>query len=201
MRHAAQVAHHSPGRLRLKVPTAKGNRAALESIRKSLAALNAVKQVQVNETTGSVTVHYDANARSSFEQHLANGGPHQEVVEFASPPKLEDLAEVDSMLEHEAEFLAQHSEFARTLAGWLKGLDDGIKRISDNNLDFKVVAPLVLAAGAFMELGVTAATPVWLTLSLFSFNHFVDIHSLHDAPHPADPAQTPPVRKKARPSS
>ena len=36
MRHAAHVAHHLPGRLRIRVPSAKGNPAALEAMKKKV---------------------------------------------------------------------------------------------------------------------------------------------------------------------
>jgi hypothetical protein len=177
MRHAAHVAHRSRGRLRIRVPSAKGNPAALEAIRKSLASMSGVNDVVVNESIGSVTINYDPKHHADFEQHLAGDNSRQDVVAVCEPPRLKDLGEVDELIEHEAEFLAQHSHSAKVIVDWTKGLDNGIKRMTGNAVDLKVIAPLALAVGAFMELGITAATPVWLTLGLFSFNHFVNMHT------------------------
>jgi len=193
MRHAAHVAHHLPGRLRIRVPSAKGNPAALEAIRQSLANVAGVKDVQVNETIGSVTVHYDPRYHAGFEKQLASEDSQQDVVSVECVPKLEDLSEIDGMIMHEAEFLAQHSDFARTIFDFLNALDRGVKRATNNAIDFKVVAPLALAAAAFMELGISASTPVWLTFGLFSFNHFIDLHTHSNIHGPAAPGQNPTV--------
>jgi len=199
MRHKAHVAHHSRGRLRIRVPAAKGNAAALESIRQSLAGVSGVQEVVVNEAIGSVTIHYDPRHHPDFHAHLASETcPQQAVSVEAPPPKLQDMEELDEMIEHEAAFLAQHSHSAKAIFDWANGIDGGIKRMTGNAVDLKVLAPLALAVGAFMELGITASTPIWLTLGLFSFNHFVDLHS-----HPitTDPEGTrpAPVRKRRFP--
>jgi hypothetical protein len=201
MRHAAHVAHHSRGRLRLRVPSAKGNAAALETIRKTLASLHGVKEVEVNESIGSVTIHYDARHHTDFHQHLAKETSSHDVVSVA-PPCMREMENVDEMIEHEAVFLAQHSHSAKALVDWTAALDRSVKRMTDNAIDLKVLAPAALAVGAFLELGMTAATPVWLTLGLFSFNHFIAIHSRPQANDGQEPdeqtAAIPPERPKAR---
>ena len=100
------------------------------------------------------------------------------------------------MIEHEAEFLAEHSDFAKAIFDWVNALDRSVKRATNNSIDFKVIAPLVLAVGAFLELGVTASTPVWLTLGLFSFNHFVDLH-IPPPQRPAIPGANPPGARRS----
>jgi hypothetical protein len=87
-------------------------------------------------------------------------------------------------LEKEAEFLASHSHSAKALFDALRKFDVGLKKATDNNVDLKVLAPLALAAYAFVELGFEAATPVWLTLGVFSFNHFVALHTQRPTTHP-----------------
>ena len=201
MRHAAHVAHHSRGRLRISVPSAKGNAAALEIIRKSLANVHGVREVEVNEPIGSVTIHYDARHHSDFHQHLAKETTSHDVV-CVAPPCLREMENVGDMIEHEAVFLAQHSHSAKALVDWTAALDRGVKRMTDNAIDLKVLAPAALAVGAFLELGMTAATPVWLTLGLFSFNHFIAIHSHPQSNDGQEPdelsAPTLPERPKAR---
>lgn len=195
MPHVAHVAHHSAGRLRIRVPAAKGNAAALEQIRASLAGLNGVKEVTVNESIGSVTILYDPRQHTNFAQHLASEETPQQAVTVCPEPRLSDLEDLGEMIEHEAQFLSEHSQGAKVIFGWINGLDRGIKRATNNAIDFKVIAPLVLAFGAFVELGVSASTPVWLTLGLFSFNHLVDLHS-----HPASGAPPPPASPSAAPA-
>jgi len=103
------------------------------------------------------------------------------------------------MLEREAEFLASHSHTATAVMDGVKRLDLEIKKATNNAVDLKVIGPLVLAAGAFMELGIAAATPVWLTLGLFSFNHFIELHTPHpDGDSEGSSEAAPPPRPRPR---
>jgi hypothetical protein len=62
----------------------------------------------------------------------------------------------------------------------VKQLDKDIKRSTNNNLDLKIMVPVALAGVTFLEIGAAAATPMWITLAIFSLNHFVELHA-HDA--------------------
>ncbi len=194
MRHAANVAHHSRGRLRIKVPSAKGKPAAMEAIRLALENLAGVKDVEINETIGSVTIHYDPRHHADLEQHLASENSQQDVIRLEAAPKLEELCEIETMVAREAEFLAQHSHFARTTVNWVDALDRSVKRATNNAVDFKVMAPLALAVAAFVELGIEASTPVWLTLGMFSLNHLIELHS-HSTAGPPNSQTNPPVKQ------
>ena len=106
-------------------------------------------------------------------------------------PLTSEVDEAVEMLEKEAEFLASHSHSAKVLFEMLRKFDVGLKKATDNNVDLKVLAPLGLAVYAFAYMGFEAATPVWLTLGLFSFNHFVTLHTQTPTTHPA-PKEKPP---------
>ncbi|MBX9689083.1 MAG: heavy-metal-associated domain-containing protein, partial [Candidatus Obscuribacterales bacterium] len=56
-RESKSVAHHSPGRTRLKVP--KAHRRKLHEIKSAIASHPGVTSVEVNHSTGSVLVHHD----------------------------------------------------------------------------------------------------------------------------------------------
>jgi hypothetical protein len=94
------------------------------------------------------------------------------------PPKMHIAEELES-IEQEAEFLAEHSHTAKVIVDFAKDLDRRLKRASNNNLDLKIMVPLGLAAVTFLEIGAAAATPMWVTLAIFSMNHFVELHA-HD---------------------
>jgi hypothetical protein len=180
MRHTAHVAHRSRGRLRIRVPAAKGKPEALEAIRKSLAGVSGVSEVEVNEAIGSVTIHYDPKRHLDFEKQLSIESSAQDVVSVEPAPKLQDLEAIDEMIEHETAFLVQHSHSAKAIMDLANGIDAGVRRLTNNVVDLKVLVPASLAAAAFLELGITASTPIWVTLGLFAFNHLVDLNS-----HPA----------------
>ena len=61
-----QYVHHVPGRLRVRVPSIKGNLAEASSLEKRIRAQRGVKNVQTSSLTGSVLVHYDPATASVF---------------------------------------------------------------------------------------------------------------------------------------
>jgi len=187
MRHRAHIAHHTKGRLRIRVPSAKGDPAALEQIRNALSPVRGVHEVIVNQAIGTITVHYDPDAHVDFHSHLSNteGSHHEHLHIPPPPPPVSEVDEAMEMLNKEAEFLSSHSHSAKVLFDMLRKFDAGLKKATDNNVDLKVLAPLGLAVYAFLELGFEAATPVWLTLGVFSFNHFVTLHTQTPTTYPA----------------
>lgn len=198
MGHEASLEHHTKGRVRIRVPLAKGDPEALSEIQKALAAVAGVQSVKVNEAIGTVTVLYDPDRRAEILQHLSAADPQKKVTVSAAP-SFGELRDIDGMAK-ETEFLADHSHVAKALFEFVGRVDQGVKRATGNFVDLKVIAPLALAAGVFFELGVAASTPVWLTLGLFSFNHFIDLHS-HPQTRPEPESIQPepkPVRRAQR---
>jgi hypothetical protein len=171
-KHRAKIAHHVPGRMRLKVDTAKGNDALMEEIRQTLVNVPGIHDIQINSSTGSVTVHYAADAHPEIETTIERHQQHFSV--HAPSTKLDDMTK---MITDEAEFLAEHSHSARVVVDFCKHIDTNIKKATNNTLDLKVLLPLGLAGVAFLEIGATAATPVWVTIALFSLNHFVELQA------------------------
>src|SRR5258708_410232 len=110
------------------------------------------------------------------------------IFNCSAGPPLTEIAELENELEDEAEYLAEHSEAARAIVEFCKSLDRKVKRATNNAVDLKVLVPLGLAAYTFVEIGVEAATPVWLTLGLFALNHFVEMHAQPAAAGRTDPA-------------
>jgi len=55
---------------------------------------------------------------------------------------------------------------------------------SINVIDLKIVLALTLAIATFAGVGVSAATPMWVTLALFAVNHFIEMQTQSTAPAP-----------------
>ena len=51
--------HHLPGRLRVRTPVVKNNRAGADEVEKLLLSVSGVEGVSINLTTGSCLVTYD----------------------------------------------------------------------------------------------------------------------------------------------
>ena len=178
---SVRVAHWTPGRLRLKIAHAKGDLERLHALAQAFGRIPGMENVEANPLTGSLVLTYDPDRHveilRDFERHRAK-------IEgrFHRPPP----TEIDSFankIESEAEFLAQHSAGVRLAVDFCKRLDREIKIASGNNVDLKLLLAGGIIAATVLEIGATAATPVWVTLSLFAMNHFVELHQ-----HPVKPA-------------
>lgn len=171
----AHVAHHTRGRVRVRVRGGKGNPQILEQIKQSLQPKPGVKRVDVNPSTGSVVVHYDDRLHPDFHKTLTEHGETSGLFAL-QPPELSEVDRIAETVQREAEFLAAHSETARGIVDFVKRVNNAVKQATDNNLDLKVLLPLGLAVYSVMEVGVEVSTPMWVTLGIFSFNSFIALH-------------------------
>ena len=181
------VAHQVPGRVRMKVPSAKGNPELLKQIAETFGVIPGIEHITVNPATGSVVIHYDVDYHHEFHGHLQD-----HVAPGHVPPRTE-IDELAYKIEQEVEFLAQHSETARAIVNAFKAADREIRLATGNNVDLKIVLALSIIGVTVLEVGATAATPVWVTLTLFALNHVIEMHT----PQTEAPAVTPVIVKGA----
>jgi hypothetical protein len=52
-------------------------------------------------------------------------------------------------------------------------------------VDLKILLAAGIIGFTIFEVGTAAATPVWVTLTLFSLNHVIEMHAVHDNGGPA----------------
>ena len=178
-KHGVEIAHHTRGRVRLKVPKARDDPALLQHIKDAFANVPGIEAIELKPATGSVVLHYDPEHQSNIP-HLFQPPPPPPSGPQPHRPPSGHLDEMTRGIEEEAEFLAEHSMIAKSVVQYAKDLDRWLKRNSGNNLDLKIMVPVGLAAVTFLEVGAAAATPMWVTLVIFSLNHFVELHA-HDA--------------------
>ena len=176
------VAHQVPGRVRMKFPDAKGNPELLQQIAQTFAAIPGIEGITVNPTTGSLVMEYDTDQHDEFHDHFHR---HHGVHAASYRPPATEIDELARKIEDEAEFLAQHSESARAIVDFFRTADRQIRSATNNNVDLKIVFAAGVIAFTVLEVGAGAATPVWVTLSLFSMNHVIEMHAKHDQQEPA----------------
>jgi cation transport ATPase len=174
--------------MRLRVHGGKGNHRLLQHVKDSISHADGVRHVEVNSTTGSIVVHYRGKGPRQFEDDLRDHGSANDTFDL-KPPEVGEAAEAWAAIEREAEFLAAHSELARSVVHETKHLDMAVKRATDNTIDLKVLVPLGLAVASFMYLGSDVATPLWVSLGVFSFNSFVSLHPPLPYPKTKDEVQ------------
>ena len=176
------IAHQVSGRVRLKIPSAKGNPELLRQISDTFGVIPGFEHITVNATTGSVVLHYDTDQHHEFHgrfhEHVGRAHDYQ-------PPATE-IDEIARKIEEEAEFLARNSETARAFVDFCKRADSEIKLATGNLVDLKIVLAVGIIGFTVVEIGAAAATPVWVTLTIFALNHFIAMH-----PHDQQPAGAP----------
>jgi hypothetical protein len=180
-KHHARIEHKVRGRIRIRVPSGRSNPEVLEMYREIFSAIPGVVKVDTKSDTGSIVIQYDPNREHEFEQHFhRSSNEHLEMAEAPRPPD-DEVDKLANKIEAEAEFLAAHSRLARTTVDFFKAFDRELKLATSNTLDLKIVLAGGLAAYTFLEIGGGAATPMWVTLALFSLNHFAELQTDHRA--------------------
>ena len=185
-----KIEHQTAGRVRMKVPASKGNPELLQQIGKTFAGIPGIERVTANPTTGSLVLHYDRGKQESVNRQLRGRLDDQRYV--PPPTQIDELA---SKIEREAEFLAEHSHTARTIVHICKRFDREIKVRTNNVVDLKIGLAGGIIALTLLELGATAATPVWLTLGVFTLNHFVELQQHNALEEKVDQQHAPVVFK------
>ncbi len=179
-----KIEHQVPGRVRMKIPAGKGNPDLLKQISDLFGVIPGIEEITTNPTTGSVVLHYDTDRHDEFHDSFR---PHYEAHATAynaahgAPTELDELT---NRIEAEAEFLANHSHSARAVVDFVKRVDREIKLVTNNTVDLKIVFAVAIIAFTVFEVGATAATPVWVTLAIFTVNHFIEMHPQHANNHP-----------------
>lgn len=185
-----RIEHQVPGRVRMKIPAGKGNPDLLKQVSDVFAVIPGIEEVTVNPTTGSVVLHYDTERHDEFhdafrERHNAHNAQHG-APDGGFHGANTELDRITHSIEEEAEFLASHSHSMRAVVDFVKSLDREIRRATNNSIDLKIIFAVCIIGFTVFEVGPTAATPVWVTLAIFTVNHFIEMHEHRGAPDRID---------------
>jgi Heavy metal associated domain 2 len=190
-KHKARIEHKIPGRIRMKIPHGKANPEVLKAYSAAFASIPGLTKVHAKPETGSIVLEYDPKCEADFHHHFNHACDNHDTHVHHERPG-DEIDDIASKIENEAEFLAQHSAVARVTVDFFKNFDREMKTLTDNTVDMKILLAGGLAAFTFFEIGAEAATPMWVTLVLFSLNHLTELHAPH---HPVAAAAEPaPVR-------
>ncbi len=179
----ATVVHHIPGRLRVKLPRSRRDPALIKELRDFVAGLGGVRRVEVNPLTGSILVHYQPESQEQIQTLLQTARGSSQHADLL--PDLADSEDLAHTIEQETEFLAAHSDLAQYIVNSIKALNRAVREATGNAVDLKVLLPAGLAIWAYLKSTTEAATPLWATLAIFSFNSFVTLHHTAPAAHPS----------------
>jgi hypothetical protein len=175
----AYVHHHLPGRLRLRIPAAKGEADELRELSSVIARAPGISQVEYNPVTGSILIQY------SPEQYKSLQSLESRLSASAVPIALNNSHPTRHGSDHRHHRRGR-SVAAKRVDSFFKQLDLEIRIASDNEVDLKFILPFGVAVLGLLALRYSSTTPLWLTLLIFAFNSFLGLH----APTPGELGMT-----------
>jgi hypothetical protein len=196
----AHIAHHIPGRLRLRIPAARDHPELLREIKEFVAPIEGVRGVEINPSTGSVLVRYDPRQLRRAAEELADRPGAADLFSLAVP-EVEDTEQLALEILRHAEFFSQNSRAAHSVVHALRILNQQVRQATGNAIDLKAMFPMIIAGYAIVfEMRRRMPSPRWLTLLVFAFDSFMRLHQLQiGAEHAVvfdDPAQAADVLRR-----
>ena len=166
----AYIAHQTPGRMRLRVPAAKGRPDLLREIVAAASSATGIQKIECNPLTGSLVIHHSAAPRSIETVGSLLSGPKLRVV--VEPPR---PAGKHASTKRKK---TNPSAAAQAINSFFDSLDDQVRDASNNEVDLKVLLPLAAGTFGFLAFRQKVPTPLWLTLMIFAFNSFLSLHNV-----------------------
>ena len=162
MKFEAHIIHQTPGRVRIRVPGAKGNQKALQQIRQAILSRSGVYDVETNSVTGSILILYKAGLLDDLQELLVQPDEVQQVL------ALRTLAKADE------------SGLAMSMDLFFERLSEAFKTATGQAVGLKEIFPLAIGLYAFFFVDRTIGAPVWLSMIFFSFSAYMDLHESPD---------------------
>jgi hypothetical protein len=163
---AIELRHAIPGRIRLKIPSIKGEPGLALEVHKQLAALPVIRRVEVNPVTGSVLVLYDPADSAAIAQLGRMMIPGLDLNAMPDPP---DHAPRNG-----------HGAGAPALAvtELARRLNERVEAISGGALDLKVLVPMSLVVGGLVRLIASrkVPSPAWYDFLWFAFGTYFTLN-------------------------
>jgi hypothetical protein len=167
----AYVHHHIPGRLRIRVPAAKGQEELLRELSSAIARAPGISEVAYNQVTGSILIQYSLNEHHNLESLDAG------LSASAVPVAVKKVTPAEHPSHDRRRRRDRRSLAAMKVDSFFKQLDNGIRDSTNDELDLKFILPSVVAALGIFSLRHASTTPLWLTLLIFAFHSFLGLHA------------------------
>jgi hypothetical protein len=173
-RQALQIAHSSPGRLRVRLPALRADRAAAETVADTLADLDGVIDVAVRPRTGSVLCRYDPRR---MDEHRLLAALHRQTRAALARRPDESPPAATRRRGHAG------SSIGRELGTLFRTLDSDIADATGGRLDLGTLASLGLLGAGATEIAVTRTIPAppWFSLAWWAFRTFAMFEHSSDA--------------------
>lgn len=146
----AYLSHMTSGRLRVKIPSRKGNISYFASLGEKLSGLDGVEKVKVNPLTGSALITHNANRAM--------------IAEYAMANDLFSLKGLDSY----------PTGLQRRLSETFNGLNVHLKGLTGGEVDIRGLAFLLLLSAGIYQIGKGNITALpWYAAFWYALNIFL----------------------------
>jgi hypothetical protein len=143
----AYICHQSPGRLRIKITSRKGNAAYFDKLHETLVRFQAVDRLEVNVLTGSVLI---------VDEHI----DVDDVANYANAQQLFDLTDQND----------SQSPMTTQLVSRLENVNTTIRRLTTGEMDLAGIPLLLLLISGLTELlRGNIRMPPWYTAFWYAF--------------------------------
>ncbi|HKV56136.1 MAG TPA: hypothetical protein VJN94_16000 [Candidatus Binataceae bacterium] len=166
----AYVHHHIPGRLRMRVPSAKGENEVLRELSSAIATVSGVSEVEYNPVTGSILIQYSPAQHQTLESLDAGlNASSVPIIVRKTTPARHSSGSANSKYRRQ-------SVAAEKVNAFFKRLDLDIRSATDNEVDLKFILPFLVSILGVLAVRRSSATPLWLTLLIFAFHSFLGLN-------------------------
>lgn len=158
----AIVLHHVPGRMRLRVPSAKGDANKLDQLRRVLMPLNGVRRVTANASIATMTIDYAPALFAEFPRLLTQYGTERDLLTVGGAFTV-NVRSPESMTDKSIERFADN-------------VNRKFQTLTGGAVNLKEVFPfsIILYAVLFVDKAVNASQ--WLSWVQFAFSSYMELH-------------------------
>ncbi len=159
MLQRAQMKHHVPGRMRVRLSGAKGNPERLQQVSEALAAMPGIQGITVSAVTGTVVLKYAPDLHDVFAGRLAGHAAELGLFHLAQDDDEQPRSLAGESIEHA-----------------LGAANRAIQAGTGNGVSLKELFPFSVAAYAVLFVDKAIAASQWLSWIQFAFSSYVDLH-------------------------
>ena len=167
------IAHHLPHRTRIRLPRSHRDPATMKRMTESLSKVTSIKDVQINDRTGSMVVYHEEDTEILEHIDGALGDVAGEVLE--------------AILQAEEIEFPGLSIIGVLISSFMGKADNKIASATNNVVDLKMLMPLAFLGAGFFQASRNAAwlsqVPAWV-LFYFAYDSYTRFHG----PVPGAPA-------------
>ena len=155
----AELMHHIPGRMRIRIPAAKGDPGRAALIQNSLRGLSGVQSVEVNARLGTVLIHYDPASFKGFLTRLAGYATEQNLFVIGDEG-----------------VTACVSDANRSFNQFLGTLNRAVQGAMGGAINLKELIPVAVAVYGLLFVDKAVAAAQWLNWIQFAIDTYMDLH-------------------------